>query len=185
MAGSHQHPRLDALRPQLVIEVSVLSGAECLLSSELGEVNARYGSLLLGASRRQSGTSSSSRRSRLLVSTRILNLITTISGLSTMGIVLLEVVTAVAVIACFRTRPERHALAAPLIGLPGLGIAIVVVVKNVLTVSGAHSTLVNALPCVVMAAASRSGRTRCACEPADRIATRRLLASRTRPLGSG
>jgi hypothetical protein len=109
------------------------------------------------------------------------------SGLSTIGIVLLEVVTAVAVIACFRTRPERHALAAPLIGLPGLGlgIAIVVILKNVLTLSGARSTLVNALPCVVIAAASRSGRTRCACEPADRIATRRLAASRTRPLGSG
>ena len=109
------------------------------------------------------------------------------SGLSTIGIVLLEVITAVAVIAYFRTRPERHALVAPLIGLPGLGlgIATVVILKNVLTLSGAHSTLVNALPCVVIAAGSRSGRTRCADDPADRIATRRLAASRTRPVGSG
>lgn len=109
------------------------------------------------------------------------------SGLSTIGIVLLEVITAVAVIACFRTLPERHALAPPLIGLPGFGpgIAIVVILKNVLTVSGAHSTLVNALPCVVIAAASRSGRTRCAYDPADLISTRRLVASQTRPLGSG
>lgn len=101
--------------------------------------------------------------------------------------VLLEVITAVAVIAYFRTRPERHALTAPLIWLPGLGfgIATVVILKNVLTLSGAHSTLVNALPCVVIAAASRSGRTRCADDPADRIATRRLAASRARPVGSG
>ena len=109
------------------------------------------------------------------------------SGFSTIGIVLLEVITAVAVIACFRTRSERHALAAPLIGLPGfgLGIATVVILKNVLALSGAHSTLVNALPCVVIAAASRSGRTRCVYDPADRIAARRLAVPRTRPLGSG
>jgi hypothetical protein len=109
------------------------------------------------------------------------------SGLLTIGIVLLEVITAVAVIAYFRTRPERHALAAPLIGLlgPGLGIATVAILKNVLTLSRAHSTLVNALLCVVIAAASRSGRTRCANDPADRIAMRRLAASRARPVGSG
>ena len=39
---------VDALRPQRVFAVSVFSGAECLLSSGLGEANARYGSPLDG-----------------------------------------------------------------------------------------------------------------------------------------
>jgi hypothetical protein len=96
----------------------------------------------------------------LALSTRILNLITTLSGPLTIGIVLLEAITAVAVSRHFRARPERHwwrTLAAPLIGLPGLGIATLLILKNFLTLSGTHSTFVNALPYVAIAAALAVG----------------------------
>ena len=67
---------------------------------------------------------------------------------------------AVAVSRHFRARPERHwwrTLAAALIGLPGLGIATVLILKNFLTLSGTHSTFVNALPYVAIAAAPAVG----------------------------
>ena len=82
--------------------------------------------------------SSSSGRSCSQVSTRFLNLITTMSGLSMIGIVLLGVITAVAVIACFGTRSERHALAAPGYRAPRTRawVATVAILKNVLRFLG-------------------------------------------------
>ena len=131
-------------------------GRERLLPSGLGEVNARHASPA-AASLLQSALN-------VLVVAAFavagadpyLNLVTTMSGLSTIGIVLLEAITAVAVIAFFWTRPERHwwrTVVAPLVGLAGLGAATVLILKNFPTLSGTHSTFVNALPYVVIAAA--------------------------------
>ncbi|HEX5116771.1 MAG TPA: APC family permease [Pseudonocardiaceae bacterium] len=70
-------------------------------------------------------------------------------GLGTLGIILLQGSAAVSVIAYFRRRPERHwwrTLIAPLLGAAGLTTAVVLLVLNYSLLTGTSTALVNHLP---------------------------------------
>lgn len=84
------------------------------------------------------------------------NLATTMIGLGTLGIVLLQGAAALSVIGFFLRRSDRHwwrSLAAPLLGLAGLTTAAVLLVKKFSLVTGTNSQFVNLLPWVLLAAA--------------------------------
>jgi amino acid transporter len=77
------------------------------------------------------------------------NLATTMLGLGTLGIVVLQGAAAVSVLGFFRRRPDRHwwrTGLAPLLALAGLGTATVLLVTNFSVVTGSHSPIVNRLP---------------------------------------
>jgi amino acid transporter len=78
-----------------------------------------------------------------------LNLATTMLGLGTIGIVVLQAAASFSVIGFFRARPDRHwfkTLLAPLLGGLGLTAASVLVAANYSTLTGSSSSLVNSLP---------------------------------------
>lgn len=87
-----------------------------------------------------------------------LNLGTTMFGIGTIAIVVLQVLAGVAVIVFFRRRPELNGnlfttLIAPLIGSAGLFVAVVMVVIKFPLLTGSTSTIVNLLYLTVPVAA--------------------------------
>jgi amino acid transporter len=85
-----------------------------------------------------------------------LNLATSMAGLGTLGILVLQAAAAASIIGFFVRRPDRHwwrTTLAPAIGLAGLVAAIVLVLQNFSLLTGTTSTLVNALPWLIAAAA--------------------------------
>lgn len=85
-----------------------------------------------------------------------LNLATSMAGLGTIGIIVLQAAAAAAVIGFFRRHPDRHwwrTLLAPAIGLAGLVYAGVLVVGHFSLLTGTTSAIVNDLPWLVLAAA--------------------------------
>ncbi|MFD9123276.1 APC family permease [Kitasatospora sp. NPDC059571] len=84
------------------------------------------------------------------------NLTTTMSGVSTLGIVFLEVLVSGAIIVYFWNAPARHwwrTIAAPSIACTGLLAASVLIWLNFDTLAGTESTLVNSFPWLVVALA--------------------------------
>ena len=84
------------------------------------------------------------------------NLATSMLGLATLGIVLIQAGAAASVLGFFRSRPDRHwwrTLLAPLFGLAGLGYTAVLLVKNFALVTGTSARIVNILPWVMLAVA--------------------------------
>ncbi|MFF3515827.1 APC family permease [Streptomyces sp. NPDC002573] len=82
------------------------------------------------------------------------NLTTTMSGISTLGIMLLEATVCVAVMVYFRKDPDWHwwrTLLAPAIAFLGLLASTVVVWINFNTLTGSDSPIVNSLPWLVAA----------------------------------
>ncbi|MFD9123236.1 APC family permease [Kitasatospora sp. NPDC059571] len=131
-------------------------GREGLLPRALGRAHARHGSPYL-ASLAQSAMCLAVVVVYAVVGLDpYLNLTTTMSGISTLGIVLLEAVVAIAVIAYFRNHQDRHwwrTLLAPAIGLIGLLGATVLLLWNFDTLAGSHSAFVSSLPPAVVALA--------------------------------
>jgi MYXO-CTERM domain-containing protein len=85
-----------------------------------------------------------------------LNLATSMGGLGTLGVIVLQAVAAAAVIGFFARRPDRHwwrTGLAPAIGLAGLVTAIVLVVRNFAVLTGTTSAVVTALPWLLALAA--------------------------------
>lgn len=83
------------------------------------------------------------------------NLATTMLGVGTLGIIVLQAAAAIAVIAFFARRPDRHwwrTVLAPLAGAAGLITALVLVVTNFPVLTGTHS-IVNATPLLLVLAA--------------------------------
>jgi amino acid transporter len=85
-----------------------------------------------------------------------LNLATSMTGLGTLGIVILQAMAAVAVIGFFRRRPGRHwwkTGLAPLIGAAGLITAIALILANYSALTGVSNPVINSLPWLLAAAA--------------------------------
>ncbi|MEV8096778.1 APC family permease [Kitasatospora sp. NPDC085879] len=81
------------------------------------------------------------------------NLTTTMSGVSTLGIVLLEALVSGAVVTYFWKDPARHwwrTVAAPSLGCAGLLAATVLIWLNFDTLAGTESALVNSFPWLVV-----------------------------------
>ena len=84
------------------------------------------------------------------------NLSTSMVGLGTLGIVVLQGAAALSVVGFFRRRPDRHwwrTLLAPLLGLAGLTAAVVLLVANFSLVTGTRAAVVNLLPWTLVLAA--------------------------------
>jgi amino acid transporter len=85
------------------------------------------------------------------------NLSTSMVGLGTLGIVVLQAAAALSVVGFFRRRPDRHwwrTLLAPLLGLAGLLTAVVLLVANFALITGTKATVVNLLPLTLVLAAA-------------------------------
>lgn len=85
------------------------------------------------------------------------NLATSMLGLGTFAIVLLQAAAALSVLAFFRARPDRHwwrTGVAPLLGFAGLVTGAVLLVANFTVVTGTDSGLVNSLPWVTVTIAA-------------------------------
>jgi amino acid transporter len=81
------------------------------------------------------------------------NLATAMTGLGTLGIILLQASAAAAVIGFFRRRSDRHwwrTLLAPALGFLGLATSTVLVVRNYGLLTGSSSPVVNALPLLLL-----------------------------------
>ncbi|GLZ41107.1 amino acid permease [Actinokineospora sp. NBRC 105648] len=86
-----------------------------------------------------------------------LNLATSMLALGTLGIIVLQAGTAVATIAFFRGRPDRHwwrTGVAPLLGAVGLGAATVLLVDNFAILTGTDAVAVTALPWLLVLTAA-------------------------------
>jgi amino acid transporter len=84
------------------------------------------------------------------------NLATSLLGVGTLGIVVLQLFAAVAVIGYFRRRSDGHwwrTLLAPALGVLGLGASAVLLVLNFPLLTGTGSPVVNSLPWLLVAAA--------------------------------
>ena len=85
-----------------------------------------------------------------------LNLATSMTGLGTLGIVILQAMAAIAVIGFFRRRPDRHwwkTGLAPLIGAAGLIAAIALILANYPSLTGVTNPVINSMPWLLAAAA--------------------------------
>jgi amino acid transporter len=85
-----------------------------------------------------------------------LNLATSMAGLGTLGILVLQAAAAASVIGFFARRPDRHwwrTRLAPAIGLAGLVAATILVLQKFSVLTGTSSGVVNALPWLIAAAA--------------------------------
>ncbi|HEX4703069.1 MAG TPA: APC family permease [Pseudonocardiaceae bacterium] len=83
------------------------------------------------------------------------NLATTMLGLGTLAIVLLQAAAAASVIAFFRTRSDRHwwrTIVAPLLGCAGLLTTVVLLLVNFSLVTGTTAVVVNLLPLLLLLA---------------------------------
>ncbi|HEV7977145.1 APC family permease [Amycolatopsis sp.] len=85
-----------------------------------------------------------------------LNLATSMAGLGTLGVIVLQAVATAAVIGFFLRRPDRHwwrTGLAPAIGLVGLVTATVLVVRNFAVLTGTTSAAVTSIPWLIAVAA--------------------------------
>lgn len=83
-------------------------------------------------------------------------LVTIMSGLSTLGIILLQTFAAIAIIAFFRRRGDRRygrTLAAPVLGCVGMITTTVLLLANFETLAGSGAIAIRALPYIVLAVA--------------------------------
>ena len=83
------------------------------------------------------------------------NLATSMLGIGTLGIVILQAAAAASVLGFFRRHPDRHwwrTGLAPLLGLAGLVTTAVLLVRNFALVTGTTSTVVNLLPWLIVIA---------------------------------
>jgi amino acid transporter len=84
------------------------------------------------------------------------NLSTSMVGLGTLGVVVLQAAAALSVVGFFRRHPDRHwwrTVVAPLLGFAGLTAAVVLLVANFALVTGTANPIVNALPWLLVVAA--------------------------------
>lgn len=82
-----------------------------------------------------------------------LTMAVSMSGLGTLGVVLLQAGTGVAVIGFFRHRPDRHwfrTALAPALGTAGLLAAVVLILANYSDLTGVDNPVVNGLPWVLV-----------------------------------
>lgn len=83
------------------------------------------------------------------------NLATSMIGLGTLGIVLLQASASLSVIGFFRNRPDRHfwkTFVAPGLGAIGLFSGVALTVRNFSVLTGTHNVVVGALPLLLLAA---------------------------------
>ncbi len=85
-----------------------------------------------------------------------LNLATSLVGLGTLGIIVLQAGAALSVVAVFWRRTDRHwwrTVLAPLLAVAGLGTAVVLLVANFATMTGTANPVVGAIPWLLLAGA--------------------------------
>jgi amino acid transporter len=83
-------------------------------------------------------------------------LVTIMSGLSTLGIILLQTFASIAIVAFFRRRGDRRygrTLVAPVLGCVGMLTATVLLLENFDTLADSHAVVINALPYAVLVVA--------------------------------
>ena len=83
-------------------------------------------------------------------------LVTIMSGLSTLGIILLQTFAAIAIVVFFRRRGDRRygrTLVAPVLGCAGMLTATVLLLSNFGTLADSHAVFINSLPYVVLVVA--------------------------------
>jgi amino acid transporter len=84
-----------------------------------------------------------------------ISLATSMLGVGTLGIVVLQALACVSVIGFYRNRPERHwwrTVLAPLLGFAGLTTATVLVVTNFTIMTGTTNPAITSLPWLILAA---------------------------------
>ncbi|MFC4031593.1 APC family permease [Streptomyces polygonati] len=83
------------------------------------------------------------------------SLATSMLGLGTLGIIVLQALASLSVLGFYRKRSDRHwwrTGLAPLLGLAGLGTATVLVVSNFKIMTGTTNVVINAMPWLILAA---------------------------------
>ncbi|MEV6795306.1 APC family permease [Streptomyces sp. NPDC051320] len=83
------------------------------------------------------------------------NLATSMLGVGTLGIVVLQAAAALSVVGFFRNRPDRHwwrTALAPLLGFAGLTVSVVLLVRNFSVLTGTTNPVVHALPWLLVVA---------------------------------
>jgi amino acid transporter len=131
-------------------------GRERVLPSWLGAVHRRHGAPHRASLTQTALTIAVCAAFALAGLDPYVNLATSMLGLGTLGIVILQGAAAASVIGFFRKRPDRHwwrTGLAPLLGLAGLAAAAVLLVGKFSLVTGTHSTIVNLLPWLMVVAA--------------------------------
>jgi hypothetical protein len=84
------------------------------------------------------------------------NLATTMTGVGTLGIVVLQAAAALSVLGFFRRRADRHwwrTGVAPALGFAGLAASAVLVVRNFAMLTGTRAAAVDALPWLLLVVA--------------------------------
>ncbi|HEX6521515.1 MAG TPA: APC family permease [Streptosporangiaceae bacterium] len=85
------------------------------------------------------------------------NLATTMLGLGTLGIIVLQAAAAASVVPFFWNKPDRHwwrTITAPVLSLAGLITAVVLLLRNFAVLTGTTNPVVTALPWLLLAAAA-------------------------------
>ncbi|MBP2706811.1 APC family permease [Microbispora sp. RL4-1S] len=124
-------------------------GRERVLPARLGAVHPRHGSPYQASVAQSSITLVVGAVFAVAGLDPYLNLATSMLGLGTVGIVVLQGAAALSVLAFFRGRPDAHwwrTRLGPLLGLAGLVAAVVLLLRNFPLVTGTTSATVNMLP---------------------------------------
>ncbi|MBO3747444.1 APC family permease [Streptosporangiaceae bacterium NEAU-GS5] len=132
-------------------------GRERVLPGRLAAVHARHGSPHLASLTQTAVTAATVGVFALAGLDPYLNLATSMIGLGTLGIVVLQAAASVSVVGFFRGRPDRHwwrTLAAPILGAAGLTTGVVLLAGNFHVLVGTGNAVVNALPAALCALAA-------------------------------
>lgn len=132
-------------------------GRERVLPGGLGVAHTRYGSPSRASLTQTALTVAVVAAFALAGLNPYTSLSTSMVGLGTLGIVVLQAGAALSVVGFFRNRPDRHwwrGVLAPLAGLAGLVTAVVLLVDNFPLITGTHDRAVTMLPWLLVAAAA-------------------------------
>jgi amino acid transporter len=130
-------------------------GRESILPARLGQAHARHGSPHAASVALTLMTVCVTSAFAAAGLDPYIGLATTMTGLGTLGIIILQALAALAIVAFFRKRGEAHwwkTLVAPLLGFLGLAAASALLVENFSVLTNTSSLVVNAMPWLYVAA---------------------------------
>jgi amino acid transporter len=128
-------------------------GRERVLPGSLGRVHARYGSPHRASLVQTAFSLVAAAVFAVAGLDPYLGLATSMLGIGTLGIILLQAAACLSVIGFFRRRPDRdwwRTGLAPALGFLGLAVATVLVVLNFSTMTGTNNPVVGALPWLIL-----------------------------------